>query len=55
MATANPYDPKNSSVTVQYVTPTNATTQAIQLPYSGTTLVELSPKGTIVQAGGAAW
>jgi hypothetical protein len=56
MATANPFDPKVSSVTVQYVTPT-ANSQAFISAYGETaqTLTELSPKGTKVQAGGAAW
>jgi hypothetical protein len=56
MAKANPFDPKVSSVTVQYVTATsnspaflNAYGEAAQ------TLIELSPKGVKVQAGGAAW
>jgi hypothetical protein len=56
MAKANPFDPKVSSVTVQYVTPT-ANSQAFISAYGETaqTLTELSPKGTKVQAGGAAW
>jgi len=56
MAKANPFDPKVSSVTVQYVTPT-ANSQAFISAYGETaqTLTELSPKGVKVQAGGAAW
>ena len=56
MATANPFDPKVSSVTVQYVTPT-ANSQAFISAYgeANQTLTELSPKGVKVQAGGAAW
>ena len=56
MAKATPFDPKNSSVTVQYVTPT-ANSQAFISAYGDTaqTLTELSPKGVKVQAGGAAW
>lgn len=56
MAKANPYDPKVSSVTVQYVTPT-ANSQAFQSAYgeAAQTLTELSPKGVKVQAGGTAW
>jgi hypothetical protein len=57
MADATPYDPKVSSVTVQYVTPT-ATSPAFLNAYGETnqTLTELSPKGAKVQAGTlAAW
>ena len=56
MATANPYDPKVSSVTVQYVTPT-AGAEAFRSAYgeANQTLAELSPKGVKVQAGGTAW
>ena len=56
MAKANPFDPKVSSVTVHYVTPT-ADSRAFISAYGETaqTLTELSPKGTKVQAGGAAW
>ena len=56
MAKANPFDPKNSSVTVQYVTPT-ANSRAFISAYgeANQTLTELSPKGVKVQAGGAAW
>jgi hypothetical protein len=56
MAKANPFDPKNSSVTVQYVTPT-ADSRAFISAYgeANQTLTELSPKGTKVQAGGTAW
>ncbi len=56
MAKANPFDPKVSSVTVQYVTPT-ANSQAFQSAYgeANQTLTELSPKGVKVQAGGTAW
>lgn len=54
MAKANPFDPKNSSVSqVMYVTPTS-TNAGFQFAYplSGqTTLTELSPKGVIAQAG----
>ena len=56
MADANPYDPKVSSVTVQYVT-TTSNSAAFQTAYgeANQTLTELSPKGVKVQAGGAAW
>jgi hypothetical protein len=56
MAKANPFDPKLSSVTVQYVTPT-AGSRAFISAYgeAAQTLTELSPKGVKVQAGGAAW
>ena len=56
MARANPYDPKVSSVTVQYVTATS-TSPAFLNAYgeAAQTLTELSPKGVKVQAGGAAW
>ena len=58
MARANPFDPKNSSVSaVQYVTPT-AGSPAFATAYgeANQTLVEMSPKGTKVQAGTlAAW
>jgi hypothetical protein len=56
MAKANPFDPKVSSVTVQYVTPT-ANSQAFHSAYgeANQTLTELSPKGVKVQAGGTAW
>lgn len=56
MAKATPFDPKVSSVTVQYVTPTS-TAPAFISAYGETaqTLTELSPKGVKVQAGGAAW
>jgi hypothetical protein len=57
MAKANPFDPKNSSVSaVQYVTPT-ANSEGFRTAYgaSAQTLTELSPKGVKVQAGGAAW
>lgn len=56
MAKANPFDPKVSSVTVQYVTPT-ANSPAFQSAYgeAAQTLTELSPKGIKVQAGGTAW
>jgi hypothetical protein len=56
MARANPFDPKVSSVTVQYVTPT-ANSPAFQSAYgeAAQTLTELSPKGVKVQAGGTAW
>ena len=53
---AKAFDPKTSSVTVQYVTPT-ANSQAFISAYgeANQTLTELSPKGVKVQAGGAAW
>jgi hypothetical protein len=56
MAKATPYDPKVSSVTVQYVT-TAAGAEAFRSAYgeANQTLTELSPKGVKVQAGGAAW
>ena len=56
MADATPYDPKVSSVTVQYVTPT-ANSEAFRSAYgeAAQTLTELSPKGVKVQAGGAVW
>jgi len=57
MARANPYDPQASSVSaVQYVTPT-ANSEAFRTAYGQAeqTLVELSPKGVKVQAGGTAW
>ena len=56
MADANPYDPKVSSVTVQYVT-TTSSSSAFQTAYgeANQTLTELSPKGVKVQAGGTAW
>jgi hypothetical protein len=56
MAKANPFDPKVSSVTVQYVT-TASDARAFISAYGETaqTLTELSPKGVKVQAGGAAW
>jgi hypothetical protein len=56
MADANPYDPKVSSVTVQYVTNT-ANSPAFRTAYgeANQTLTELSPKGVKVQAGGTAW
>ena len=57
MADATPYDPKVSSVTVQYVTNT-ANSPAFLNAYgeANQTLTELSPKGTKVQAGTlAAW
>ncbi len=56
MAKASPFDPKVSSVTVQYVTATS-TSPAFLNAYGETaqTLTELSPKGVKVQAGGAAW
>jgi len=57
MARANPFDPKLSSVTVQYVTPT-AGSAAFATAYgeANQTLTEMSPKGTKVQAGTlAAW
>ena len=44
------YDPKISSVTVQYVTKTN-TDRAFIYPYPGTTLTELSPKGVVAKPG----
>lgn len=44
------YDPKISSVTIQYVTKTN-TDQAFFYPYPGTTLTELSPKGIVAKPG----
>jgi hypothetical protein len=47
------YDPKVSSVTVKYVTPTS-TAPAFRSAYNQT-LTNLSPFGTKVQAGGAAW
>ena len=52
MARANPFDPKVSSVTVQYVTPT-AGSAAFATAYgeANQTLVEMSPKGVKVQAG----
>jgi hypothetical protein len=52
MARANPFDPKLSSVTVQYVTPT-AGSAAFATAYgeANQTLVEMSPKGVKVQAG----
>jgi len=52
MAKANPFDPKVSSVTVQYVTPT-AGSAAFATAYgeANQTLVEMSPKGVKVQAG----
>ena len=51
MAAANPYEPKTSSVTVQYVTPT-ATAPAFLTAYGEAeqTLAELSPTGVKVQA-----
>jgi hypothetical protein len=56
MAKATPFDPKVSSVTVQYVTATS-TSPAFLNAYGETaqTLTELSPKGVKVQAGGTAW
>jgi hypothetical protein len=58
MARATPFDPKNSSVSaVQYVTPTSDS-PAFATAYgeANQTLVEMSPKGTKVQAGTlAAW
>ena len=43
---AKAYDPKVSSVAkVQYCAPTS-TSRAFIYPYDGTTLVELSPKGS---------
>jgi len=57
MARATPFDPKLSSVTVQYVTPT-AGSAAFATAYgeANQTLVEMSPKGVKVQAGTlAAW
>ena len=58
MARANPFDPKNSSVSaVQYVTPTSDS-PAFATAYgeANQTLVEMSPKGIKVQAGTlAAW
>lgn len=50
MARANPFDPKASSVaSVLYVTPTS-NDNGFQIPYTpGTTLTELSPKGSICQ------
>ena len=57
MAKANPFDPKVSSVSaVQYVTPT-ANAEAFITAYgqANQTLVELSPKGVKVQAGGTTW
>lgn len=52
MARANPFDPKLSSVTVQYVTPT-AGSAAFATAYgeANQTLIEMSPKGVKVQAG----
>jgi hypothetical protein len=53
MARANPFDPKNSSVSaVQYVTPT-AGSPAFATAYgeANQTLTEMSPKGVKVQAG----
>jgi hypothetical protein len=53
MATANPFDPKASSVSaVQYVTAT-ATAPAFATAYgeANQTLTEMSPKGVKVQAG----
>jgi hypothetical protein len=53
MARANPFDPKNSSVSaVQYVTAT-ALSPAFATAYgeANQTLVEMSPKGVKVQAG----
>jgi len=52
MARANPFYPKPSSVTVQYVTPT-AGSAAFATAYgeANQTLVEMSPKGVKVQAG----
>lgn len=59
MARANPFDPKTAtnSVTVQYVTPTS-TSPAFRTAYgeANQTLLELSNKGTKVQAGSlASW
>ena len=58
MARANPFDPKNSSVTaVQYVTDLK-TSPAFATAYgeANQTLTEMSPKGVKVQAGTlAAW
>ena len=60
MARANPFDPKNSSVSaVQYVT-TTATAVAFPTAYGddNQTLAELqvySPKGVKVQAGLVPW
>ncbi len=56
MAKATPFDPKVSSVTVQYVT-TASNARAFISAYgeANQTLTELSPKGVKVQAGGAAW
>jgi hypothetical protein len=53
---AKAFDPKTSSVTVQYVT-TASDARAFISAYGETaqTLTELSPKGVKVQAGGAAW
>jgi hypothetical protein len=53
MATANPFDPKNSSVSaVQYVT-NLAASPAFATAYgeANQTLTEMSPKGVKVQAG----
>jgi hypothetical protein len=53
MARANPFDPKNSSVSaVQYVT-NLAVSPAFATAYgeANQTLVEMSPKGVKVQAG----
>lgn len=54
MARANPYDPKNTTVTsVQYVTPTSTAT-GIQIAYplaNQTTLLEINPKAVTAQAG----
>jgi hypothetical protein len=47
------YDPKISSVTVKYVTPTS-TAPAFLTAYDQT-VTKLSPVGSKVQAGGAAW
>jgi hypothetical protein len=57
MARANPFDPKLSSVTVQYVTPTSGSAAfATAYGEANQTLTEMSPKGTKVQAGTlAAW
>lgn len=52
MAKAN-YDPKVATVTVNYVTPTAGAT-AFRSAYNQT-LTNLSPFGSKVQAGGAAW
>jgi hypothetical protein len=50
---AKAFDPKVSSVTVKYVTPTSAA-PAFLTAYDQT-VTKLSPFGSKVQAGGAAW